>query len=67
MKKYFWTEAEFELPPPETNVCIAEHYSSLYKALDDMLGLCEDDDSDHPLSCRTGPIMEGKEDDSKRD
>nr|WP_320192039.1 hypothetical protein [uncultured Desulfobacter sp.] len=67
MKKYFWRETESGLPPLETNTRIVEHYSSLYKALDDMLGLCEDDDPDHPLSCRADQVIEGKEDDSQRD
>lgn len=67
MKKYFWRDTESELSPLETNAGIVMHYSSIYKALDDMLGLCEGDDPDHPLSSRSVGVMGDPENDSQRD
>ncbi|WP_321416721.1 hypothetical protein [uncultured Desulfobacter sp.] len=50
MKKYFWGKAESGSSSFETNAEVNAQYVSLYKALDEMFGLNEDDDPDHPLS-----------------
>jgi hypothetical protein len=50
VKNFFWEEADSESPPLETNGGITEHCSSMYKALDEVLGLSDGDDPDHPLS-----------------
>ena len=50
MEKYFWGEAESGSSSFETNAEVNAQYVSLYKALDEMFGLNEDDDPDHPLS-----------------
>ncbi|WP_320039882.1 hypothetical protein [uncultured Desulfobacter sp.] len=50
MEKYFGREAESESVSFKTKVDINVQYASLYKALDEMFGLNDDDDPDHPLS-----------------
>lgn len=42
MKKYFWEKTEPESSALETITGNAGHKSSMHKALDDLLGLCED-------------------------
>lgn len=67
MKKYFWREAESERSSLETKVGSVEHFSSMYMALDDMLGLCEGDDPDHPLFSSSVGVMDDPENDSQKD
>jgi hypothetical protein len=49
-ENFFWEEADSESSQFETNGGATERCSSMYKALDEVLGLSDGDDPEHPLS-----------------